>query len=440
MIKQEDVMVGTHWRDACREKLVSAEQAVKVVKSGDRVLFHTTASEPAALAEALAARAPQLRDVEVVHMFLVSQGLFARPEMQGSFRYNGLFLSPPVRKAVAEGRADYTPCLYREIPRLFRDNILPVDVFLMQITPPDGNGYCSYGLSHDYARAGTESAKIVIAQMNSRYPYTYGDKVHLDEIDYIVEKDTPIFMLAAPRVSEVERRVGENVAGLIHDGDTLQMGIGAIPDTVLSCLKEKNDLGIHSEMFSDGVVDLARAGVITNRKKTLHPGKFIATFLMGTQKLYDFVDHNPDLEMHGSDYVNDPYVIGKNDNLVSINSALQVDLTGQVNAETIGDQMYSGIGGQLDFVTGASNSKGGKSIFAFASTVNKGTISRICFQLPAGAGVTTPRGSVHYVVTEYGIADLRGRSLRQRAAALIEVAHPDFRDQLRDDAKRMNWL
>jgi Acetyl-CoA hydrolase len=285
-----------------------------------------------------------------------------------------------------------------------------------------------------------ENAKIVIAQMNRNYPRTNGDKVHLNELTYIVEEDSPVFQLVPPQVGEIERQIAYNVAGLIPDGATLQLGIGGIPDTVLTFLTDKKDLGIHSEMFSDGVVTLAEAGVITNKRKTLHPGKFICTFLMGTQKLYDFVHDNPDVEMRAVDYVNDPCVIGQNENMISINSALQIDLTGQINAETIGSTMYSGIGGQLDFVYGASRSKGGKAIFALSSTAAKGTVSRITCQLAHGAGVTTPRGLAHYVVTEQGVANLRGKSLRQRAAALIAIAHPDFRESLTKEAKSLGLL
>ncbi|MCC8193304.1 MAG: 4-hydroxybutyrate CoA-transferase [Deltaproteobacteria bacterium] len=429
------------WRKRYREKLVTADEALRSVKSDYRVLLHTTASEPPALMDALAARGPAVENVEVISMFALGKEKgYARPEMARHFHVNCLFVSPPTRQAVHDRRGDFTPCLYSEIPRLFTEGILPVDVFLIQVSPPDENGYCSFGLSADYARAGVESAKVVIAQMNRNYPRTNGDKVHLDEITYIVEEDSPVFELVPPKVGEIERRIARNVAGLIPDGATLQLGIGGIPDTVLTFLTDKKDLGIHSEMFSDGVVTLAEAGVITNKRKTLHPGKFICTFLMGTRKLYDFVNGNPDVEMRAVDYVNDPCVIGRNDTMISVNSALQIDLTGQINAETIGNKMYSGIGGQLDFVIGASRSKGGKAIFALSSTASNGAVSRITCELARGAGVTTPRGLAHYVVTEQGIADLRGKSLRQRAAALIAIAHPDFREPLTKEAWQLGLL
>jgi 4-hydroxybutyrate CoA-transferase len=305
----------------------------------------------------------------------------------------------------------------------------------MQVTPPDETGFCSLGVSADYTLSAAESARIVIAQMNSQMPWTGGAKIALDQLTYIVEKDEPLIELKPPKIGEVESRIGENVAKLIPDGSTLQLGIGAIPDAVLLFLKDKKDLGIHSEMFSDGVVFLAEAGVVTNRKKKINTGKFTATFLMGTRKLYDFVDRNPAVEMMPVDYVNDPYVIGQHENMISINSALQVDLMGQVNAEMIGSRQFSGIGGQVDFVRGASRSPGGKSIIALPSTASGGKISRICCDLDRGAAVSTSRNDVHFVVTEFGIAELRGKSLRERAQSLIAISHPDFREALTAGAK-----
>lgn len=433
-------MIENNWKNTYQHKIVSVEEALRCVKSGDTVVFHAAASEPAALVNALVERAPELRDVEIVHMVSLGQAKYTLPSMEKSFRHNGLFIGAPTRNAVLEKRADFTPCLYSNVPRLFEDKIIPVNVFLMQITPPNEEGYCSFGLTVDYAKAAAKAADIVIAQVNKFLPWTEGEKIHLDEIDYIVEKDNPIYELTLPKVSEIEKEIAKNAASLIPDGATLQLGIGAIPDTVLSFLKDKKDLGIHSEMFSDGVVDLTEAGVITNRKKTINTGKFIATFLMGTQKLYDFVNHNPDVEMHTVDYVNDSYIIGQHEDFVSINSAISIDLTGQVNAETIGSTHFSGIGGQLDFVRGASRSKGGKSIIALPSTAAGGKISRICNDLGPGSAVTTPRGDVHYIVTEYGIANLRGKSLRQRVHALIAIAHPDFRESLLKEAKALGRI
>jgi 4-hydroxybutyrate CoA-transferase len=413
-------------------KFVSAEQALAHVKSGDRVVVGHATGEPQILIEALVARADQLRDVEIVHMVAMGPAKYAQPGMEKSFRHNGFFLGGTTRKAIEDGRGDFTPCFFSEVPRLFKNKILPVDIALIQVTPPDADGFCSYGVSADYTQAAAESARIVIAQMNRQMPRTGGSKIALDAITWVVEKDEPVLELKPPKIGDVEQRIGENVATLIPDGATLQLGIGAIPDAVLMFLGGKKDLGIHSEMFSDGVVNLAQRGVITNKQKTINAGKFICTFLMGTRTLYDFVDNNPAVELAPVDYVNDPYVIGQHDNMMSINSALQVDLMGQVNAEMIGPRQFSGIGGQVDFVRGASRSKGGKSIIAMPSTAAGGKLSRICLELDQGAAVTTSRTDVHYVVTEYGIAELRGRSLRQRAAALIAIAHPDFRGVLEE--------
>jgi len=419
------------WRLTYRDKLVSAEQAVKCIRSGDRVVLGHACGEPPALVEAMVGRFTELSNVEVVHMVAMGPAVFAQPGMEQSFRFNGFFLGAPTRKAVQDGRGSYTPCFFSEVPRLFKQNILPVDVVLLQVTPPDNEGFCSYGLSVDYTQAAAECARIVVAQMNTKLPHTGGSSIHLDQLTWIVEKDSSIVEMAPSHLGQVERAIGDHIASLVPDGATLQMGIGAIPEAALMSLQGKNDLGIHSELFSDGVVILAEAGVVTNRKKTLNRGKFVATFLMGTRKLYDFVHNNPDVEMYPVDYVNDPEIIGRHDNMISINSGLQVDLTGQVNAEMIGEVQFSGVGGQVDFVRGAGRSRGGKSIIALPSTAGKGMISRICRELDAGATVTTSRNDVQYVVTEYGIADLRGKSLRQRAGALTNIAHPDFRGELR---------
>jgi 4-hydroxybutyrate CoA-transferase len=417
-----------------RHKVVSAEQALRCVKSGDRVVLGHACSEPPALVEALVARAPELRDVEIVHMVAMGPAEFAKPGMERSFRFNGFFLGAPTRKAVEEKRGTFTPCFFSEVPRLFKRGILPVDVMLLQVTPPDEEGFCSYGLSGDYTQAATEAAKLVIAQMNKKLPHTGGIKIHVDALTWIVEQDSAMVELPPARVGEVEHRIAEHIASLVPDEATLQLGIGGIPEAALLALGDKRDLGIHSEMFSDGVVTLAEAGVITNRKKTINTGKFIVTFLMGTQKLYQFVHNNPAVELHPVDYVNDPCVIGQHRNMISINSALQVDVMGQVNAEMIGGIQFSGIGGQVDFVRGTSRSVGGKSIIALPSTASKGTLSRIVARLDAGTAVSTSRNDVHYVVTEYGIADLRGKTLQQRAEALIAIAHPDFRGSLQDAA------
>ena len=418
------------WNTYYTSHITTAEEAVRRIKSGDRVVIQHACGEPTFLVDAMVANAEAYRDVEIVHMVAMGQAAYARPGMERHFRHNALFVGGTTRSAVAEGRADFTPCFFSEVPGLFR-SALPVDVAMISVTPPDENGKCSLGVSVDYTMAAVKCAKTVIAQVNANMPYTYGDAaIDVSEIDCFVPHDAPIIPLTPPRIGAVEEAIGRNVASLIQDGDTLQLGIGAIPDAVLEFLKDKKDLGIHSEMFSDGVVELAEAGVITNRKKTLHPGKYVVTFLMGTQRLYDFVDHNPDVFLAPVDYVNDPFVIAQNDNLVSINSCVQVDLMGQVASESIGPVQISGTGGQVDFIRGAARSKGGRSIIAMPSTV-KGKASKIVPLLDPGAAVTTCRCDVDYVVTEYGAAHLKGHTLRQRARALIEIAHPDFRDELK---------
>jgi 4-hydroxybutyrate CoA-transferase len=342
-----------------------------------------------------------------------------------------MFLGPPTRDPVRDARATFTPCFFSEVPRLFRERILPIDAVILQVTEPDGEGYCSLGLSADFTLAATECAPLVLAQVNRLLPRTGGARIHLDHISAIVVEDSPIPEVFAPKIGELEMQIGRHVASLVEDGATLQIGIGAIPEAALLCLHEKKDLGIHSEMFSDGVVTLAQAGVITNRRKTLNPDKFVATFLMGTRRLYDWAQNNPALEMLPVDYVNDPSVIGQHDKMISLNSALQVDLLGQVNAEMIGARQYSGVGGQVDFLRGASRSRGGRGIIALPSTARQGTISRICTALDTGAAVTSSRQDVHFVVTEYGVAELRGKTLQQRAEALINIAHPAHRAGLR---------
>lgn len=428
------------WQVAYKKKVVTAAEAANQIKSGDRVVTGHACGEPTALVEAMVNRAPELENVEIVHMVAMGAAKYAQPGMEKSFKHNALFVGGTTRKAVEEKRADFTPCFFSEIPRLFREEILPVDVVLIQVSTPDAEGFCSYGVSADYTQPAAECAKTVIAQVNAQMPRTGGAKIHVNDIHYIVEHDEPLIELQPPKIGNIEKAIGENVAKLIEDGATLQLGIGAIPDAVLLFLKDKKGLGIHSEMFSDGVVELANAGVVTNENKTLNKGKFTATFLMGTRKLYDFVNNNPDVELYSVDYINDPYVVGQIDNMVSINSALQVNLMGEVNAEMIGRRQFSGVGGQVDFIRGASRSKNGKSVIAMPATAAKGKLSRIVVELDEGAAVTTSRTDIHYVVTEYGIANLRGKSLRQRAEALIAIAHPDFRDTLKEQAKNVGLL
>jgi 4-hydroxybutyrate CoA-transferase len=424
-----------NWQVHYSNRIVTADEAVKNIKSGDRVVLGHACGEPRILPKAMVDRSQELRNVEIMHMVAMGQGLYCLPEMEGHFRHNSLFVGASTRKAVAEDRADYTPCFFSQIPALFRDT-LPVDVALVTVTPPDQHGFCSLGVSVDYTLQSIKSARTVIAEVNPNMPRTLGNSyVRVEEIDYFVPSELPIIELPRPMIGVVEKEIGRNIAKLIEDGATLQLGIGAIPDAVLSFLTEKNDLGIHSEMFSDGVMDLAKKGIINCAQKTLHRGKMVVTFLMGTRKLYDWIHENPMVEMFPVDYVNDPFIIAKNDKMVSINSALQVDLLGQVAADTLGTIQFSGVGGQVDFVRGAARSRGGKSVIALPATADKGKVSRIVPLLTRGAAVTTSRFDVDYVVTEFGIASLRGKTVKERMQALVEIAHPDFREQISSEAR-----
>lgn len=423
------------WKEHYQSHLMTAEEAVGHIKSGDRLVMAHACGEPSYLVDAMVANAAAYQNVEIVHMVAMGKGEYCKPEYAGNFRHNAIFVGGSSREAVADGRADFTPSFFFEVPRLFRTT-MPVDVAMVMVTPPDENGMCSLGVSVDYTQEAVKQAGTVIAQVNPQMPWTGPESlVSVTDLDCIVEHEAPLIELAPPRIGDIERAIGENCASLIPDGATLQLGIGAIPDAVLLFLKGKKDLGIHSEMFSDGVVELAEAGVITNSRKTLHPGKFIVAFLMGTRRLYDFVDHNPDVELRPVDYVNNPFIIAQNDNLISINSCVQVDLMGQVASESIGPKQISGVGGQVDFVRGASASKGGVSIMAMPATV-KGKISKIVPLLDEGAAITTSRNDVDYIVTEYGVAHLKGETLRRRARNLIEIAHPDFRDELKAEYEK----
>ena len=424
------------WKTWYKDHVMTAEEAVQHIKSGNRVVVAHATGEPSYILDAMVANAAAYENVEVLHMVAMGKAEYCKPEYDKNFHHNAFFLGATTRGAASEGRADFTPVYFSEIPGVMRDYLHP-NVVLLQCSTPDEHGYVSLGVSVDYTKPAAEMADIVIAQVNKQMPRTLGDSfLHVTQLDCIVETDLPVIELAPPKITDVERGIGENVASLIKDGDTLQLGIGAIPDAVLLFLKEKNDLGIHTEMFSDGVVELVEAGVITNKKKTLHRGQSVATFLMGTRRLYDYVDNNPAVAMYPVDYVNDPYVIAQNDNLVSINSCVQIDLMGQVVSTSAGLRQISGVGGQIDFVRGANMSKGGRAIMAMPSTTGKGKISKIVPFLDQGSAVTTSRNDVNYVITEYGIAQLRGKNLRQRAAALIEIAHPDFREELRAEFRR----
>lgn len=419
------------WQSQYRSKVTSPEEAVSVVKSGDRIYVSGNAATPFTLLKALAARKDELHDVEVVHVLLLGEDPLSKPGMEGHFRHNSLFVGPADRAAVNEGRADYVPIHLHEIPQLFYSGEMPIDVAIIHTSPPDEHGFLSYGVECLATKAAAESAKVVIAQVNHRMPRTLGDSfIHISRVHKIVEVDEPLPTLQRKESTEVEMRIGQYIAELIDDGATLQLGIGGIPDAVLRFLRNHRDLGIHTEMVSDGVMEAIEAGVITGARKTLHPGKVVATFLLGSERLYDFADNNPIFEIHPCNYTNDPFVIAQNENMVAINSALEVDLTGQVCSDSIGPYIYSGFGGQVDFIRGAARAKGGKPIIALPSTAKGGTISRIVPFLKQGAGVVTTRADVHYVVTEYGVAYLHGKNLRERAKALIEIAHPDFREEL----------
>lgn len=424
------------WKTIYDQRTVTAQEAVTHIKSGHRVVVAHACGEPTHILDAMLQNAAAYEDVEIVHMVAMGKCEYCKPEYSRNFRHNTFFVGGGSRDAIADGRGDFTPSFFFEVPRLF-EKAMPVDVALVTVTPPDAGGRCSLGVSVDYTLAAVKQAKYVIAQVNSKMPWTNGTStVSVEDIDCFVPFDAPIIPLQPPKIGPVEEAIGRYCAGLVQDGDTLQLGIGAIPDAVLLFLKEKRDLGIHSEMFSDGVVELVEAGVITNKRKNLHPGKSVAAFLMGTQRLYDYVDNNPDVEMYPVDYVNDPRIIAQMDNMVSINSCVQVDLMGQVASESVGLKQISGVGGQVDFVRGVSMSRGGRSIIAMPSTAAKGSISKIVALLDQGAAVTTSRNDVDYIVTEYGVAHLKGHTLRQRAEALIRIAHPDFRADLCEEFEK----
>lgn len=418
------------WKVLYASKLMTADEAVRQIPDGSRVFFGHAANEPPVLVDALVRNYEQYKDVEIVHWVPMGKGEYCDPKMKGHLRHNAMFVGGPTRKAVQEGRADYTPFFFHQSTRFFSDGTFPIDVAMVSVTPPDKHGYVSLGVSVGGTKPACLNAKMVIAQVNDQMPRTMGESfLHVSQLTCCVEASTPLPELGGGTIGEVEEAIGRNVASLVEDGSTLQLGIGTIPDAVLKFLGDKKDLGIHSEMFSDGVVELVERGVINNRRKTLQPGKSVAAFLMGTRRLYDYAHRNPAVMMAPVDYVNDPRVICQNDNMVSINSCVQVDLMGQAASETVGYKQISGTGGQVDFIRGAAMSRGGRSILAFPSTV-KGRTSKIVPLLDEGAAVTTSRDDVDYVVTEYGAAHLKGRTLRDRARALIQIAHPDFRPDL----------
>ena len=432
------------WMKTYESRVTTAEKAIqRGVKSGDRIFLTGNCSVPKVLLEALVARAPELENVEICHALTLGSSDYVAPEMEGHLRANSLFIGPNVRKAVQEGRADFTPVLLSEFNLLFSKGYLPIDVAFVHVSPPDEHGFCSYGIETGLTKTPAEVAKIIIAEVNPNMPRCLGDSfIHVSRLTHVVPVDYPLMELPMTEgeLSDLHAKIGEYIADLIPDGATMQTGIGAIPDAVLHFLGDKKDLGVHTELFSDSVIDLVESGVLTNARKTLHQGKITAGFMLGTKRLYEWVHDNPLIELHRTEYVNDPFVISQNYRQVAINSAIEVDLTGQVCADSIGPKLYSGVGGQLDFIYGASRSEEGVPIIALPATARGGTVSRIAPMLKQGAGVVTSRYHVHYIVTEYGVADLYGKTIRQRAQALINIAAPQFRDELTHAAKELNYI
>jgi len=433
-----------NWLSQYQPRVTTAEEAVKVIGSGRRVFLTGNCSVPQKLLSALVARAGELTDVEITQVLTMGEAPHAAPGLEKHLRINTLFISDNVRAAVNEGRGDFTPCFLSEVPLLFRNGHLPVDVALIHVSPPDEHGFCSLGIEAGLVKTPAQVAKVVIAEVNEQMPRTLGDSfIHISKINYAIPVNYPLAEMHMSDTNETAMQIGRHVADLVEDASTLQLGIGTIPNSVLGLLNDRRDLGIHTELFSDGVMELVQRGVITNEKKTLHQGKIVAGFIIGSHALYAWVDDNPIVELHPTEYVNDPFVIAQNDKMVSINSAIEVDLTGQVCSDSIGPRLYSGVGGQVDFIYGASRSKGGKPIIALPSmaVMKDGTkVSKIVAMLKQGAGVVTTRNHVHFVVTEYGVARLYGKTIRQRARALIDVAHPAFREELEKKAFELKYL
>ncbi|MHA1485353.1 MAG: GNAT family N-acetyltransferase, partial [Candidatus Thorarchaeota archaeon] len=431
------------WTEKYKKKVLTANAAIGKIGRGSRIFLGTGCGVPYHLVQELANCADQMADNEIVHLLTLGDTPSADPKFQAQFRHNSFFVSANIRDAVAEGRADYTPIMLSRIPRLFRRKRMPLDVAMIQVSPPDEHGYCSLGIAVDITKSAAESANLVIAQVNNRMPVTHGDSfIQVNDVDYWVPHDEPLRELEAQEVDEVIDLIGSFVARLIENGSTLELGIGALPQSVCSNLMDTGvrDLGIHTEMFSDSLIPLIERGIVNNKKKTIHRDKVIASFAMGTKKLYDFIDDNPMFHFHDTAYVNDPHVIGQNKRMIAINSALEIDLTGQVCADSIGHRFYSGIGGQVDFIRGASKSIGGKAIICMLSTAMDGEVSRIVPRLSEGAGVVTTRGDVDYIITEYGLATLHGKTIRERVLSLIAIAHPKFRNELLEAAKKMHYV
>lgn len=434
------------WKTYLHSRLVNAETAIRAIKSNQRIYLAGNCSVPQVLVKALVDYAPELQNVEICQPLTIGRSDYIHPDLVDHLRVNSLFIGSNVRKAIQEGKADFTPVCLSEIPLLFKKGVLPLDVAIIPVSPPDENGFCTLGIEAGLSRTAAKSAKMIIAELNPHMPRTYGDTlIHASELDYMVNVDYPLAELRMKNDSDTQilQKIGMIIAEHIPDGATMQLGIGGIPESVIPYLKHKKDLGIHTELISDGVMDLVKNGLVTNYQKTIHKEKIIAGFVIGTQELYDWVDNNPEIELLPTEYVNDPFVIAQNSRMVAINSAIEVDLTGQVCADSIGTNFYSGIGGQMDFIVGASRSEGGLPIIALPSVdiaKNGYKFSKIVTTLKTGAGVTTTRNHVHYVATEYGMVDLYGKSIRQRAQAMISIAHPDFRDELLFQARKLNYI
>lgn len=430
-----------NWLDDYKSKLMGAAETVRMIRSGDRVYYGGNAAIPQALVNALAERKDELDSVQLNHVLLLGEDPLSEPGMEGHFRHNSLFVGPADREAVNDGRADYVPIFLYMIPRLFTERIVPLDISMVMVSPPDEHGFMSLGVETLASKAACQSSKLVIAQVNDKMPRVLGDSfIHVNRVQAIVETSEPLPTLHTKPATEIETTIGKYIAELIEPGMTIQMGIGGIPDAVYAALDGPLELGIHTEMMSDGAMQAIERGLVTGTQKTLHPGKVIITFALGSEVLYEFLDNNPLIEAHPVDYVNDPFVISQHDNLAAINSAIEVDLTGQICSDSIGAYIYSGFGGQVDFIRGAARSKGGKPIIAIPSTAKSGTMSRIVPFLKQGAGVVTSRADVHYVVTEYGVANLFGKNLLERVEALIGIAHPDFYEELERAAKKRKLL
>jgi len=429
------------WQEKYKNIVMTPEQAVARIRPGQRVFIGTGCGQPQELVRALTERSGKLADTEIVHLLTVGSAPYAEKELSRHFRVNSFFIAKNVREIIQEGLGDYTPIFLSDIPKLFSSGQLPLDVALIHVTPPDERGMCSLGISVDIVKSAAENASLVIAQVNPQMPRTLGDSfLNVYDMDILVPVDTPLLEVKSPQPTEVTSAIAQHVTSLIEDGATVEIGIGAIPQSVLEFLKDKRELGIHTEMFTDAIIDLIESGAITGERKSVDRGKVVASFCLGTKKLYDYIDNNPFFSFRPTEYVNDPYVIGSQNRMVAINVALEVDLTGQVCADSLGTRFYSGIGGQVDFNRGAARSHGGKAIIAMPSTAQKGKVSRIVAHLSPGAGVVTSRGDVHYVVTEYGVAYLHGKSVQERTLALISIAHPDFRTELLKQAVEAKYV